>query len=353
MPRFRIRAAQGLNPHLYSLVSLRLLQIITPSNRVTQLDEHLDEAQPASCWTSVIDQDHTMTSVLIRSQSVETLTDALTDEFKLCETFRLILLPVEATYPKVPDHSEAQPVVEETPKWRPRFGRISREELIEDIEGDSRTTPLFMSMVALSTIVACVGLYKDSPAILIGAMVIAPLLGPNMALALGTTLGEIDTIKRAIRSNLVGLGYALAFSIVFGFFFVNGEYNAEIQSRTSVGFSDIVLALASGAAGALAITSGVSGTLVGVMVAVALLPPTAACGMFISDAAWHQAARSATLTATNVTCINLSATAVFLIQGISPESWIKKERVRNATVRALLVWILMLVFLAILITFSL
>ena len=334
-------------------MSLRLLQIITPTNRVTQLDEYLDEASPASTWTSVLERDHTMTSVLIRSQSVEPLTDALTEEFKLCETFRLILFPVEATYPKVPDHTETQPTFDESPKWRPRFGRISRDELVEDIEGDSRTTPLFMSMVALSTIVACVGLYKDSPAILIGAMVIAPLLGPNMALALGTTLGEIDTIKRAIRSNLVGVGYALAFSIVFGLFFVHGEYNAEIQARTSIGLSDIILALASGAAGAIALTSGVSGTLVGVMVAVALLPPTAACGMFISDGAWRQAAQSATLTATNVTCINLSATAVFLIQGISPDSWTRKERVRSATIRALLLWILMLILLTLLITFSL
>jgi len=333
-------------------VSLRLLQIIIPTNRITRLEEILDEANPAARWATTLDGDLTMTSVLLRSQVVEPLTDELCDEYKLCESFRLVLLPVEATYPKLPDRGESIDTVPSDPKWAPRFGRISREELIEDIEDDSRTSPLFMSMVVLSTIVACVGLIKDSPAILIGAMVIAPLLGPNMALALGTTLGEISTIRRAIRSNMVGLCYALVFSIVFGLLFVNGEYNDEIYARTSVGLSDIILALASGAAGAIAITSGVSGTLVGVMVAVALLPPTAVCGMFIGDGAWREAGQAATLTATNVTCINLSATAVFLLQGVRPSAWWEEHRAHKATKRAIGFWTLALLALAVLIVFA-
>ena len=72
---------------------------------------------------------------------------------------------------------------------------------MEDIEDSAKTTPIFMIMVGIAAIVSSVGLIKDSPAIIIGAMVIAPLLGPNMALALGTTLGELKMIRRAIRSN--------------------------------------------------------------------------------------------------------------------------------------------------------
>ena len=94
--------------------------------------------------------------------------------------------------------------------------RISREELYEDLSGYARITRIHLYMVVLSTIVAATGIARDSPTILIGAMVIAPLLGPNVALALATTLGDTGLARRAIRTTALGLGLAIlvAFSLV-------------------------------------------------------------------------------------------------------------------------------------------
>ncbi|MEM9372359.1 MAG: TIGR00341 family protein [Planctomycetota bacterium] len=325
-------------------MSLRLLQIILCDRHLDELAQLLEEADPPANWKTDVGDGHRMTSVLIRSQLVEPLTDRLQDTFGSTEGFRLVLLPVEATNPKIIEPEDKPPpdavAPEEPPKkkWAPRFGRISREELEEDIRGSAKTDPIFVIMVTLATVVACVGLIKDSPAIIIGAMVIAPLLGPNTALALGTTLGDIKMIRVAARSNLVGLSIAIALSLVFGVLALPDQLNAEVITRTRLDMFDILLALASGAAGAIAFTSGAPSTIVGVMVAVALLPPTAAGGMLAGAGEWKLAGGAVTMAITNIVCINLSATAVFLVQGVRPNAWWDKDRARSATNRALIIW---------------
>src|SRR5690606_22752005 len=102
----------------------------------------------------------------------------------------------------------------------------------------------------------------------LGAMVMAPLLGPNMAFSLATILGDLKLGTYALRTGLFGLSTALAIALGIGYF-VPFDANVEaIRQRTEVGLGDVVLALASGTAGALAITSATSAALIGVMVAV-------------------------------------------------------------------------------------
>ena len=335
-------------------MSLRLLQIVLPENDCADLDAIIEEASPPSVIHTPLADDYRMTSMLMHAHTVEALSDQLENKFSSCDGFRLLLLPVEATLPRLEEpEKETNPTDEEPKQWSPRFGRISREELDEDIRDSARTDPIFLIMVALATIVACVGLLKDSPAIIIGAMVIAPLLGPNTALALGTTLGDFKLLRDAIRSNLIGLCLAVAISVCFGFFVsANDQLNTEFTSRTIVDMGDVLLALASGAAGAIAFTSGAPATIVGVMVAVALLPPTAAAGILAGAGDWVKAGGATTLAATNIVCINLSGTAVFLIQGVRPNSWWEKDRARSASIRALIAWSIALTALAVLILFA-
>ena len=334
---------------------MRLVQIVVPQADHEALMGLLEEASPPSRWYTELNDDQIMTSVLLRMELVEPISDAVQDKFGECDGFRMLLLPVEATHPPLPEpEKEDDPDLQEDKRWSPRFGRVSREELIEDIEGSSKTTPVFLIMVGIAAIVSSVGLLKDSPAIIIGAMVIAPLLGPNMALALGTTLGDIKMVRRAIRSNLVGLGIALACSAAFGYFVQLDNMNDELTARTVVDLGDILVALASGAAGAIAFTSGAPATIVGVMVAVALLPPTAASGMLAGAGGWLKAGEAATLAATNIVCINLSATSVFFIQGVRPSSsaWIEKDKAIKASIKALAMWAFALLALAALIVFA-
>jgi len=335
-------------------VSLRLLQIVLPSSGLNRLEHILDEAAPPSRWRTDLDNDLILTSVLLRTEVVEPVCDAVHDEFKLAEGFRMVLLPVEATHPTLPA-AEPEPEAKdaEKPRWHPRFGRISREELIEDIESSSRTTAIFLIMVALASVVAGDDLSSPTQAIIIGAMVIAPLLGPNISLALGTTLGDFSMVRRAIRSNLVGVSIAVAIALVFGMFFLPpGQLNEEMAIRTRVDLGDVLLALCSGAAGAIAFTSGASATVVGVMVAVALLPPTVVCAMLLGARQWLPAGESATLAATNIVCINLAAAAVFMVQGVRPSAWWEKDTARVAAIRAMIMWTAALTALAVLIFFA-
>jgi uncharacterized hydrophobic protein (TIGR00341 family) len=331
-------------------VPLRQIQIVVPSERQEELQGLLDDACATSEYSTPVDDGYTLTCVTVRMELVEPITDAVLDRFDGDGEFRLSILSVEATHPTLPEpEQEEDPAPQEEKSWSPRFGRVSREELIEDIQGAAKTTPVSMIMVVLSTIVACVGLMKGSAAIVIGAMMIAPLLGPNIALALGTSLGDLDMIKRAIRSNFVGVFLALLIAVVFGLFLSSDVSTAEIDSRTVVDLGDLLLALAAGAAGAIAFTSGAPQVVVGVMVAVALLPPTAVCGIMVGNARWLDASEAALLTATNVACINLSATSVFLIQGVKPSMWWEKERAKGASLRAMIAWTVALAILATLI----
>jgi len=157
-------------------------------------------------------------------------------------------------------------------------------------------------------------------AIIIGAMVIAPFLGPNVALALSTTLGDNKLRNDALKATIIGFSIVILLSVSMGYLFDVDPTIPEIASRTQAGISDILLALASGAAGVLAFTTGVSAVVIGVMVAVALLPPLTAFGLLTGSGEYNLATGAFLLFLTNIICINLAGVATFLLQGVSPRT---------------------------------
>jgi uncharacterized hydrophobic protein (TIGR00341 family) len=183
-------------------------------------------------------------------------------------------------------------------------------------------------------------------------MVIAPLLGPNVALSLATTLGDGNLARTALKASAAGIGLALALSFGVGYFLDVDPSIREIASRTDVGLSDIALALAAGAAGALAFTSGVSATLVGVMVAVALLPPLVTCGLLLGSQFLQLAGEALLLFLTNFIAINLSGVVCFLLQGVSPRDWWEADKAKKAVRKAMLLWFTLLFALVAIIALS-
>ena len=201
-------------------------------------------------------------------------------------------------------------------------------------------------MVALSTVVAAIGLHHNSLAVIIGAMVIAPLLGPNVALSLGTTLGDLSLLRQGLLAALAGIAAALAFSVLIGLLLEVDPTLSELASRTRLDASDIVLALASGCAGALAFTTGVSAALIGVMVAVALLPPLVTSGLLLGGGHPTLAMGAFSLFLVNLICVNLAGVTTFLVQGIKPTNWWEKDRAVKATRIAIALSVVLLVALA-------
>jgi uncharacterized hydrophobic protein (TIGR00341 family) len=200
-------------------------------------------------------------------------------------------------------------------------------------------------MVALSTVVAAVGLTRGDIAIVIGAMVIAPLLGPNVALSLAATLGDPDLARRSLKAIGVGVGTAAVLSMLLGTLLEVDPSGPEIAARTRAEIGDIALALAAGAAGSLAFTSGVSGVVVGVMVAVALLPPLVVAGLLAGAGHGTAASGALILLLTNVTCVNLAAVGTFLVQKVRPRTWWEADRAKKATRLAVATWIILLAIL--------
>ncbi|QGX97404.1 TIGR00341 family protein [Roseovarius faecimaris] len=258
------------------------------------------------------------------------LTDGLQSVLNGVEDWRITMLPVETTIPR-PDEDKLR----EEPK---RAGGATREEIYNIVGPQARADSTYLIFVVLSTVVAALGMLTDSVAVVVGAMVIAPLLGPNLALAVGVALGDGGLIGRAITTNIVGVGLALALSFGIGLWWPVNLQSSELLARSTVGFDGMAIALASGAAAALSLATGVSSALVGVMVAVALLPPTAAIGLFLGAGQSTLAMGAALLLAVNVVCINLSAQVVMVARGITPRSFFERKRARRATWINGLIW---------------
>jgi uncharacterized membrane protein len=150
---------------------------------------------------------------------------------------------------------------------------------------------------------------------------------------------------QALKTNLAGLSLAFGLSLIIGLVWSVDQTSHEIGARTDVGLGGVALALASGAAAVLSLTTGLSTTLVGVMVAVALLPPTATLGMLLGGGETRLATGAALLLAVNVVCVLLAAKLVFLLKGVRPRTWIERDRARQSLAVYLTLWVLLLLVL--------
>jgi len=330
-------------------MALRLLEIQIPLPEQERVAALLSGVPVVPLSTTLTDTETGLVRILLDSAHCEAATDTLARHFGGRADFRLVLLPVEATLPLIAD-PPSEPVPPE-PERSIGVGsqRISREELREDVVHAARLTPVYLVMVVLSTIVAAVGLIRGDIAIIIGAMVIAPLLGPNMALALAATLGDSELAERSLRTIGAGVATAFGLSAALGAIFGADLESAQIAARTQADLADVVLALAAGAAGSLAFTTGVPAVVVGVMVAVALLPPLVVMGLLLGAGLLSPATGAFMLVLTNVTCVNLAAIATFLVQRVRPRLWWEAERASRASRFAVVSWILMLLILTALI----
>lgn len=272
----------------------------------------------------------------------QALLDRIQTAISGTDNWRILILPVEATIPAPPEEAAAS-------KPKPFAAGLTREELYQQVGAGARLDVNYLLLVFLSTVVAAIGLAENSAAVVIGAMVIAPLLGPFLAFAFATAIGEHELMFRAIMTSLIGLGFSLALGIAIGFAAPVNLHGTEITMRTMVGFDSIALALASGAAAALSLTSGLSSALVGVMVAVALLPPTATLGMTLGAGDLARAGGSALLLGVNIVCVTLAGQIVFIAKGIRPRTWFEAQKAKRSAWINAGVWLALLACLSLII----
>ena len=330
----------------------RLIEAYIPDISWEVLSNYLKDTQIQNHWYEESYEGFLHVRILATEDS-GTILDLLEKRFSHIEGFQVIVLPVEASIPRPKQKEEAEEEsLDIENNKNEKICIISREELYADIEETSYPSGTYMAMVALSSIVAGIGILRNNTAIVIGAMVIAPLLGPNVALALSTTLADWKLACKALKSLGIGILIALVMSIIWGYIYPVHPKMPGFCERILIGPGDIVLGLASGCAGVLAFTSGAPATLVGVMVAVALLPPLVTCGLLIGAGYFESALGAILVFLTNIICINLSGVVTFMLKGVRPLKWWDSQKAKKALKTVIPIWILLLILLFIIISLS-
>ncbi len=325
----------------------QLIEIILPEGRAEDIGELLRDISILASWQGHLENNQARIHLLVETGRVEAVLNALDTYLQPLPDARAVLLPVEAVIP-LPENEqpngEEQKEGEVEEEKKP--ARISRQELYNDVAPGVSLSTNYVAMVILSAIIAAIGLIRNDMAIIIGAMVLAPLLLPNVAFALANTLGDTDLGWDAVTTTLLGLTLAILIGTVIGLAVHVDPANASIEARTHLGWSDLLLALASGSAGVLALTGGGKLSLVGVMVAVALMPPLVTGGLLLGSGLYHLEARALNLALANIICINLAGVVTFHLQGISPSTWWEKDKARRASRQATIVLAALLLLLA-------
>jgi len=330
-------------------MALRFMQIFLPTDTDGVLEKVLEEREVLGVWRDANSESRTVLHLLVPAEETEPIMDRFAEHFNGVEGFHVVLFPVEAVLPR-PEPAETKEAKEnaddtekeEKDQRSPLHLRVSREELYNEVVEAVIIDPAFLAMTALSALVATMGLVNDDVAVVIGAMVIAPLLGPNVAMSLAVTLNDTALLRRGLLASGVGILVVTAVAVAYGLLFTVDPTVQAIAQRTHLDLGNITLALGAGAAGTFAYTRGVAGAVIGVMVAVALVPPLVVFGMMMAQGQFILGGGALLLTLANIICINLAGTATFALQGVRPRAWWEAERASKATRRAIAIWLILL-----------
>ncbi len=220
--------------------------------------------------------------------------------------------------------------------------RIAREEIYAEALSLVPEYETFVVMTVVSAVVATAGVLLDSPAVVVGSMVIAPLVGPAMAASVGTVVDDTELFRNGVKQQALGVVLAAVSASVFALLVKNLGLVPPGLEPTSLGqfsgrltpdFLSLAVALGAGVAGAISLASGISVAIVGVMIAAALVPPIAVVGIGVAWGMPMTVLSSSVLVLVNVLSINLAALAVFWYKGYRPENWFEQDAARSATLK--------------------
>ena len=378
-------------------MALRLLEIVLPTSVEKWVEELIKDHQMDVLPTIPLASNMMIVRFLLEAEEAEGVIEKFHDAFSTLEGFRITLIPLEATVPEhkswkevekerkkeeleaakmaeaakeaatetlpaepplvggsatsptpatpeMPSEDSESKTAKPTPAKKRRL-RISRDELYSDLSDAVKFNAVYLVLVMLSVIVAAVGLVQNNSAVIIGAMVIAPLLAPNVALSLATTLANRKLAGKALLALSLGLLLALGLSFLLGLFLEVDPTVSEIALRTNVEFTDMIIGLAAGAAAALFFSLGMGTSLVGVTVAAALLPPLVVTGLLVGAGRVDLAWQSLLIVISNLIGINLAGTVVFILQGVWPISWWEEGKAKRTAMTAVTLWVLLFLVL--------
>jgi uncharacterized hydrophobic protein (TIGR00271 family) len=236
--------------------------------------------------------------------------------------------------------------------WRlqrviPRLSLNDRTDTYVRIRRGARPNIDFYVLISLSALIAALGLIANSAAVVIGAMLVAPLMSPMVAVGLAMVLGDVRFLRLALGAVTRGAVLAVGLGAVVGLMQIGNELTPELLARTQPSMIDLLIALFSGMAAAYALSkSNAAAALPGVAIAAALVPPLATAGVSFTAGFYLESLGALLLFVTNFVAITVAAAFVFLVLGFRPtrEQKERKEvRARSAQVAFILLVLVSLI----------
>lgn len=209
-------------------------------------------------------------------------------------------------------------------------------KILYDGPATTRRIFRFFTLMTFAATIASTGVVADSTAVVIGAMLIAPLMTPLMGMAISLVMGWPVRLARSTAIAVAGIVLAILIGVVVGLISptaVDTTTNVQILARTSPTILDLLIAVAAGAAGAYGLSRpDVSDSLPGVAIAISLVPPLTVVGLTLSQGSFSQASGALLLFATNMVAILIMGGVVFVFTGVTPVQRLadNQHRVRTA-----------------------
>ena len=238
-----------------------------------------------------------------------------------------------AAAPAGPRHSFGE-VVESWRGWWQRsvVGTVNQAEVIDERREDSDLSARYLFMLAMSAAIAILGLLLSSPAVVIGAMLLSPLMGPIIGLGFALATGDFHWIRQASRSLAIGTVLSIVLCAVIVMLSPLQTVTPEIAARTRPNLFDLGVALFSALAGAYAMIRGREGTVVGVAIATALMPPLAVIGFGLATLNSTVFWGASLLFVTNLMTIALTAALMARLYGFSTRLSEKQTNLQTALI---------------------
>ena len=214
---------------------------------------------------------------------------------------------------------------------------IDKPEVIARRRTECHLTARYLLMITLSAGIAILGLLLSSPAVVIEAMLLSPLMDPIMGVGFALATGDFRWLRQAARNLAIGAVFAVIFCAVIVTVSPLQTITTEIAARTRPNLFDLLVAIFSAIAGAYAMIRGREGTIVGVAIATALMPPLAVVGFGVATWNWTVFSGALLLFVTNLAAIALTGTAMARLYGFSSHLSEKQTWLQTGLIAGVLV----------------
>jgi uncharacterized hydrophobic protein (TIGR00271 family) len=238
--------------------------------------------------------------------------------------------------------------------WNQAFMRLptlsvgERSEVYMEMRHSAEADVDFHVLIVIASAIATFGLLQDSAAVIIGAMLVAPLMSPIVAISLGIVQGNLRMVRRGLSSTAKGSAVSIAVATGFMLAFPTLQPTEQIMSRTSPTLFDLGVGLTAGAAAAYSVSrKAVSAAITGTAISVALVPPLCVVGIGLASDRLDIGVGALVLFLTNLAAIVFVSVVVFLLLGFFPRDKDRHAKAKGAIVLNLLALMLLSVPLGI------